>query len=388
MNALPPQASAPKARALPGRAAQMSTRAGFFIAGFALAAWAPLVPFAKARAGLDDAGLGLVLLCLGIGSIAAMLPTGPLAARFGVRLVITCGTLALAAAAPVLASTASVPLLALALAVFGAGLGMVDVAINIQAVIVEKASGRAMMSGFHGLFSVGGIAGAGGAVGLLSLGLPPVAIGIGVAVVALALLAVAWPHLLPYGGHSGGPLFVLPRGFVLFVGALCFAMFLAEGAVLDWSAVFLVTVRGVEPTVAGIGYAAFAVAMTVGRLTGDRIVSRLGPRRVLQVGGVCTAAGFLIATLSPSVPVAVVGYGLVGLGAANIVPVLFTAAGRHPVMPPSLAVAAITTIGYAGVLAGPALIGFVAQATSLPAAFLGLAVLTLAVAAAARRATG
>lgn len=388
MNALPSEASAPEARALPGRAAQMSTRAGFFIAGFSLAAWAPLVPFAKARAGLDDAGLGLVLLCLGIGSIAAMLPTGPLAARFGVRLVITCGTLALAAAAPVLASTDSVPLLALALAVFGAGLGMVDVAINIQAVIVEKASGRAMMSGFHGLFSVGGIVGAGGAVGLLTLGLPPMAIGVGVSGVALAMLAMAWPHLLPYGGHSGGPLFVAPRGFVLFVGALCFAMFLAEGAVLDWSAVFLVTVRGVEPTVAGIGYAAFAVAMTVGRLTGDRIVSRLGPRRVLQVGGACTAAGFLVATLSPVVAVAVAGYALVGLGAANIVPVLFTAAGRHPAMPPSLAVAAITTMGYAGVLAGPALIGFVAQATSLPAAFLCLAALTLAVAATARRATG
>jgi MFS family permease len=388
MNALPPEASAPEARALPGRAAQMSTRAGFFIAGFALAAWAPLVPFAKARAGLDDAGLGLVLLCLGIGSIAAMLPTGPLAARFGVRLVITCGTLALAAAAPVLASTSSVAVLALALAVFGAGLGMVDVAINIQAVIVEKASGRAMMSGFHGLFSVGGIVGAGGAVGLLTLGLPPVAIGIGVAVVALALLAAAWPHLLPYGGHSGGPLFVRPRGFVLFVGLLCFVMFLTEGAVLDWSAVFLVAVRDVPATVAGIGYAAFAVAMTAGRLAGDAIVSRLGPRRVVLLGGLVAAAGYLIATLAPSVPVAVAGFGLVGLGAANIVPVLFTAAGNHTAMPPSLAVAAITTMGYAGVLAGPAFVGFLAEATSLTASFIALAVALVGVSLSARRATG
>jgi predicted MFS family arabinose efflux permease len=376
-----------EAPAVPGRAAQMSTRAGFLITGFALSSWAPLVPFAKARTGLDDAGLGLVLLCLGVGSIAAMLPTGPLTARFGCRLVITCGTLALAAAAPVLASTDNVALLALALVVFGAGLGMVDVAINLQAVIVEKASGRAMMSGFHGLFSVGGLLGAGGGVGLLTLGLPPIAVGIMVAVLAIGLLVASWRHLLPYGGHSGGPLFVIPRGFVLFVGVLCFIMFLAEGAVLDWSAVFLVSVRAVEPAVAGIGYAAFSLAMTIGRLTGDRIVSRLGRVRVLFVGGLAAAAGFLIATLAPSVPVAVAGYGLVGLGAANIVPVLFTAAGNHTAMPPSLAVAAITTMGYAGVLAGPAFIGFFAEATSLTAAFVCLSVALVGVALSARAAT-
>lgn len=377
----------PAAPAVPGRAAQMATRAGFLIAGFALSSWAPLVPFAKARTGLDDAGLGLVLLCLGLGSIAAMLPTGPLAARFGCRLVITCGTLALAAAAPVLASTDNVALLALALAVFGAGLGMVDVAINIQAVIVEKASGRSMMSGFHGLFSVGGIVGAGGAVGLLALGLPPVSVGIGVAVLALVLLAAAWRHLLPYGGHTGGPLFVVPRGFVLFVGVLCFIMFLTEGAVLDWSAVFLVSVRDVSPTIAGIGYAAFSVTMTIGRLTGDAFVSRVGSRRVLLYGGLLSAAGYLLATLAPSVPVAVAGFGLVGLGAANIVPVLFTAAGNHTAMPPSLAVAAITTMGYAGVLAGPAFIGFFAQATSLTVAFVCLSVALVGVAFSARAAT-
>jgi MFS family permease len=375
------------APATPGRAAQMSTRAGFLIAGFALSSWAPLVPFAKARTGLDDAGLGLVLLCLGVGSIAAMLPTGPLAARFGCRLVITCGTLGLAAAAPVLASTENVYLLALALAVFGAGLGMVDVAINIQAVIVEKASGRPMMSGFHGLFSVGGLLGAGGAIGLLTLGLPPIAVGIMVAVLALLLLAAAWRHLLPYGGHAGGPLFVRPRGFVLFVGVLCFVMFLTEGAVLDWSAVFLVSVRDVEPTVAGIGYAAFSLAMTGGRLTGDRIVSRLGARRVILLGGLLSAAGYIIATVAPSLPVAVTGFALVGLGAANIVPVLFTAAGRHTAMPPSLAVAAITTMGYAGVLAGPAFIGFFAEATSLTLAFICLAVALVGVALSARAAT-
>lgn len=370
--------------ALPGFAAQTSTRAGFLIAGFALSSWAPLVPYAKARTGLDDAGLGLVLLCLGVGSIAAMLPTGALAARFGCRFVITCGTVVLALAAPLLASTGDPLLLSLTLASFGAGLGMVDVAINIQAVIVEKASGRSMMSGFHGLFSVGGIVGAGGAVGLLSLGLPPIAIGFGVSGLALALLAASWRHLLPYGGHTGGPLFVLPRGFVLFVGILCFTMFLAEGVVLDWSALFLVSQRGVSPTSAGVGYAAFSVAMTVGRLTGDRFVSQLGGRRVLLVGGLCAAAGFLIATLAPSVPVAVAGFALVGLGAANIVPVLFTVAGNHPAMPASLAVAAITTMGYAGVLAGPAFIGFLAQATSLTTAFVAIAVAVAAVALSAR----
>jgi predicted MFS family arabinose efflux permease len=375
------QPAAPLALA---RREQQATRIAFFIAGFAMAAWAPLVPFAQARTGASEGVLGLLLLCLGIGSILAMPLAGVAAARFGCRGVIAAGVVAACLALPLLASASGVVLLMAALLVFGAGIGSLDVAMNMQAIGVERASGRAMMSGFHGLFSFGGIAGAAGVTGLLGVGASPLAATLGVAAGSLAALAVAWPHLLPHGSRSDGPAFALPRGVVLFIGLMCFVAFLAEGAMLDWSAVFLTTVRGVEPSLAGLGYVAFSVTMTIGRLTGDRIVQRLGGHAVILAGGLCAAAGFALATLVPSWPVALLGYALVGAGCSNIVPVLFTAVGRQRVMPERLAVPAITTLGYAGVLVGPAAIGLLAQVASLSVAFLMVAALLLGVAASGR----
>jgi MFS family permease len=171
---------------------------------------------------------------------------------------------------------------------------------------------------------------------------------------------------------------------VLFIGALCFVVFLAEGAVLDWSAVFLTAVHGMQASYAGLGYAAFALTMTVGRLTGDALVARFGGRAMIVFGGLGAAAGFAV-TLLPWWPLALAGYGLVGIGCANIVPVLFTSVGRQTVMPENIAVPAITTLGYAGILAGPAAIGGVARLSSLPVAFALLAVLLLAVGAGGRR---
>lgn len=361
---------------IPGRLEQMSTRIAYLIAGVGIAAWAPLVPYAKVRANLDEGTLGLLLLCLGVGSILAMPISGALAARFGCRRVLSGGTILICLALPLLATMTSLPWLVAALFVFGAGLGTVDSTVNLQAVIVERASGKTMMSGFHGMFSLGGIIGAAGVSALLGLGLSP--LGATLVVNALLLLALfkAAPHLLPYGSESSGPAFAIPHGVVLFIGILCFIVFLAEGAVLDWSAVFLATERGVDTAYAGLGYAAFALTMTVGRLTGDSVVHRLGAKRVIIYGGSTAAAGFLLATLAPMWQAALLGYALVGAGCSNIVPVLYTAVGKQTLMPEAIAVPAITTIGYAGILAGPALIGFVAHGSSLSFAF-GLVAMSL-----------
>ena len=369
---------------VPGRLEQVSTRIAFFIAGFGLAAWAPLVPYAKARAGLDEATLGLLLLCLGAGSILAMPIAGLLATRFGCRKVTIGGTLLICLALPLLATASSIPLLIATLFIFGAGLGVVDSTVNLQAVIVERASGRNMMSGFHGLFSVGGIAGAAGVSALLALGLSPLwAIAV-VIVLILGALAKAAPHLLPYGSESSGPAFAIPHGVVLFIGALCFIVFLAEGAMLDWSAVFLTTEKSMGDAYAGLGYAAFALTMTAGRMFGDTVVKRLGPTRVIVMGGLFAALGMGLATLAPGWEVALLGYALVGVGCSNIVPVLYSAVGKQTVMPEHIAVPAITTLGYAGILAGPAAIGFIAHASSLSAAFLLITALLMAVAISGR----
>jgi fucose permease len=197
---------------------------------------------------------------------------------------------------------------------------------------------------------------------------------------------VCAPHLLhePDASERDAPLLVVPHGAVIFIGVLCFLCFLAEGAILDWSALLLTAAQGLDASRAGLGYAAFAIAMTAGRLSGDRVVRKLGGKRVLLLGGLCSAAGFFGAVLAPTVPLALVGFVLIGLGASNIVPILFTAAGNQSAMPASLAIGAITTLGYAGILAGPAAIGFVAHAVSLNVAFAGLGGAMLLIAASAR----
>lgn len=363
-------------RALPGKREQFSTRVAFFIAGFSMASWAPLVPLAKQRTGIDDGTLGLVLLCLGGGSILAMPLAGYLTARFGCRRVISLAGLLICLMLPLLGSVSTLPALVAAVLLFGAGMGLMDCAINIQAVIVEKASERAMMSGFHGLFSLGGILGAVGMTVLLSLGLTPLLATLAVVAILLVAIYRAAPHLLPFGSESDGPLFAVPRGIVLFLSVLCFIVFLTEGAMLDWSAVFLVSERQMEARYAGLGYAAFATTMTIGRLTGDAIVNRLGGARVTILGGAFAAVGLAISLWVPAWPAALLGYALVGAGCSNIVPVLYTGIGRQTRMPQSAAIPAMTSLGYAGILMGPAAIGFVSHATSLPLA-LGLLIVLL-----------
>ena len=349
-----------------------------------MSGWAPLVPYAKARAGLDEGGLGLLLLCLGIGSIVAMPLAGALAARFGCRVVILVGGVLVCVALPILASASSPVWLVAGLLLFGGAIGSVDVTMNMQAIVVERDSKRAMMSGFHGLFSAGGMTGAVGITAMLGLGASPLA-AIVVVVAAIVLgLVLAAPGLLRDGSEDPGPAFAIPRGIVLVIGVLTFVMFLMEGAVLDWSGVFLTAVRGLPAVYAGLGYAAFSLTMTIGRLFGDVAVLRIGPRRIVLFGGLIAVAGMLLLIVVPGVVAALLGYALLGVGCSNIVPVLFTAVGRQDVMPEAIAVPAISTLGYAGILAGPAAIGFAAHLAGLPVAFLILAALLAAVAASGR----
>ena len=328
--------------------------------------------------------MGLLLLCLGVGSIVTMPMAGALTTRFSCRSVIFTASLAMCAALPVLAWTSSLPLLAGALFVFGGAVGAIDVSGNIQAIIVERESPRPLMSGFHGFYSLGGIAGAAGVTGVLGAGASPLVAAVVVSALCLVTLAITAPHLLPYGAKSDGPAFAFPRGVVWFIGGLCFILFLTEGAVLDWSALFLIVARGMARAYAGLGYAAFALTMTIGRLFGDRVVHRFGGGNVILFGSLCAAGGFALATLVDAWPTTLIGYALVGIGCSNVVPVLFSAAGRQTAMPESVAVPAITTLAYAGILIGPAAIGFVAHASSLPVAFMIVAGLLVCVAASGR----
>lgn len=366
---------------------RLATRLAFVAAGFGMAAWAPLVPYAKARVGVGPAELGLLLLCLGIGSVLAMPVTGILSTRLGSRPLIIASGIVLGLCLPALALAPTPVTLGLALLIFGAALGMLDVAMNAHAVEVEAEADQPLMSGFHGLFSLGGFAGAGGVTLLLALGAQPLAASLVAALVPLVAIALATPRLLRRKVEEETAMFALPRGLVLLLALLALATFLTEGAMLDWSALFI-TQRGlVEPALGGIGYMLFNAAMTVGRLTGDRVVAHFGRYRVLVIGALTAMAGLVLLILAPHHLVAMAGFLLIGIGAANIVPILFSAAGTQTSMPPALAVASITTLGYAGILAGPAVIGFIAGATSLVTAFWMLVVLMAIVPLAAGRVT-
>lgn len=367
-------------------AATRSTRLIFLVSGIGMAAWAPMVPYAKARLVLDDAQLGLLLLAFGGGSMASMPFVGWLSHRFGNRRVIAASGWLLCLALPVLALAPNVAVLAAALLYFGVMLGAVDVAMNAHAVEVERRDGRVLMSGFHGLFSLGGLGGAAGMSALLALGLPLPLAALAVSALLAALVLYLRGGLLPNvdGAAAGHAPFRMPHGVVLLLGLLCFVSFMAEGSMLDWSAVFLRDFRGFAPSTAGIGYACFSVAMALGRLTGDRLIQRIGPVWAVRVGAGLAATGFALAASVPWSGASLAGFVLIGLGASNIVPVMFSTAGRLPGASPAIAIAAVTMLGYAGLLSGPALIGFISRLAGLPLALAVVAGLLLLVAASAR----
>lgn len=356
---------------------RVATRIIFFIAGMVTAIWAVIVPFAKVNTGVDDAVLGSLLLCLGAGAIVAMPLTGPLTSRFGCRKVIGCAVMIVIFATPFLSVISDPLTLGLTLLLFGVGIGITDCAMNIQAIIVEKASAKPLMSGFHGMYSVGGIAGAGLMTALLTLGLEVTVSIAMLSVLVLGLLVISYRTLLPYANPPEGPAFAVPRGTVLILGIICFVVFLAEGTVLDWSALYLVENRGISESLGGLGFAVFAAAMTLGRLSGDYIISRLGSLTVVLAGAVLAIAGFMVVIYSSWLPALLAGYLLVGIGCANIVPVMFSQTGKQNSMPQMVAVPAVTTLGYIGVLAGPAMIGYIAHHSSLSHAFIFVMLLML-----------
>ena len=355
------------------RPQQMATRVAFFIPGFVIATWAPIVPFAKLRAGLYDAALGVVLICLGLGSLLAMPPAGALAAKQGCRRVMLASTLLMLATLPLLAIVADPWLLGGALLVFGASVGAMDCTMNIQAVVVERESGRPMMSGFHAFYSIGSLVGATCTTLLLGAGVEVIAATLVAAAVALLLALFSSGTWRTERAPGDAAVFALPRGVVVIIGLVCFVSFLVEGAMLDWSAVFLHEVKRVDLGRAGWGFVVFNFAMTAMRLVGDRVVARLGRAQAVLAGGLTGCGGLALVTLAPGFELQLAGYALIGVGCANIVPVMFSLAGDQTRMPERLAIPAVTTMGYAGVLAGPALIGFVAQGASLVTAFLLLA---------------
>lgn len=356
-----------------------STRIVFFIAGMVTATWAVIVPFAKMNTGINDAVLGTLLLCLGGGAIISMPVAGALTVRYGCKKVMLAAAIIMFIATPFLSFVTHPILLAFFLLSFGIGVGLLDCVMNIQAIIVEKSAKKALMSGFHGMYSVGGIAGAGFMTGLLALGINVIVATFIMLVLAIFLFVISIGYALSDTGGSEGPVFAIPKGIVLVLGIICFIVFMVEGTALDWSAVYLVDAKHMNDSLGGLGYTAFAGAMTIGRLSGDYIVGRVGALRVVIFGALIAVIGFYFVITGMQLYSLLFGYFLIGSGCSNIVPVMFNQVGKQHTMPQVLAVPAVTTLGYLGILAGPAGIGFIAHHSSLSHAFVFVAMLMVIV---------
>ncbi|MFT8736442.1 MAG: MFS transporter [Zymomonas mobilis] len=366
--------------------ARIGTAAIFFLLGIAISTWGALIPFVKVHTAISDGQLGYLLLCLGLGAIFSLPLAGSMANRFGCRAVITTGVVITATAIPFLATLTSPILLGGSLLIVGAAVGAIDAAMNIQSIIVEKRAQRPLLSGFHALYSIGGAVGAGGLALVFSRSFSPLSAGIMASTVLLGLLLAFWKALLPdKGDGNNAATIAIPKGMVWLLSVICCIAFLAEGAVLDWGGVFLTTIRKLPVEQAGWGYAGYATMMTGGRLFGNSIIAKLGHVKTVLLGSLLAMTGYLVVIFVPYTAATFIGYALIGLGCADIVPVVYSVAGRQNVMPSHLAISAVTTIGYTGVLAGPILVGFIANAVGLKISFFMIAALLAGVAVFAKR---
>ena len=373
--------------------AKTATQLIFLVCGLGVASWAPMVPYAKDRLSLHEGHLGLLLLFMGGGALIMMPLAGWLSNRYGNRVIMGAAGLLLGLLLPLLLLINSRVAMAAALLLFGAGAGAIDVAMNAHGVQVQNLYGKPVMSSLHGLFSVGGLLGSLGLGFLVKLGLQPLHAAIGIGLLLIMITISQYNKLFnhsaekkiiqqfnqPKAAGESSSQFQWLHGSVLFLGFMCFASFLSEGAMLDWSAVYLRDVKHVSQEFSGIGYAAFSIAMAVMRLLGDGIVEKWKSRTVVIAGSLLAAAGLTISILSPSIYLVLAGYILLGIGAANIVPIFFSDGGRLPGIPSTVSIPVITTIGYTGSLAGPALLGFIAHHFSLHMAFGVTALLMLTI---------
>jgi predicted MFS family arabinose efflux permease len=344
-----------------------ATSVCFLVNGALVGTWVAQIPFVQERFDVSKATIGVVLLFMAAGAFVAMPLTGQVLDRHATASVLRIAALAypLLLLLPLAASGPLV--LAAALVVFGAGNGAMDVSMNAHGVAVERALARPIMSSLHACWSFGGLAGAGGVAAAVALGVDPRLEGACAAVLLWIVVALATARLGDASLHAGREprpaCFALPSRAVTLIGALCFLVMTAEGAVADWAGIYLTGETGASRAVSATGFAGFSLGMALARLGGDGLVERYSRRRVLVGGAALAATSLATLLVAGHAAVAVVAFVLVGVGVANAVPLLFSAAGRVPPAGPSLA--AVFTIGYLGFILGPPVIGVLADAITL-----------------------
>ncbi|MEM6846081.1 MAG: MFS transporter [Bacteroidota bacterium] len=365
----------------PLRKARVAVSVIFFVNGAGFASWVPHIPMIRERFSLSESELGLTLLIIAIGAILAMPIAGGLVEKVGSKLVVSFAAVGFCLLLAMLLLMPNYLSLAALLFFFGMVNGSMDVAMNAHSVLVEQKYRQAIMSSFHGLFSTGGLVGAGLTSVFLALGFTPAQHMVIMLSVLFILVFVVVKFLLPpekaekSNSTEKEPLLVFPsQPLVWYLALLGFFILMVEGAMADWTAIHIMDLPNATASLAAIGFAAFSLTMAAGRLLGDKIVRAVGRPKVLRFGSLIAAVGLLAVFLIQEVGGAIVGFGLVGLGLSNVIPIIFSSAGYANPDAPGRGIAAVTTMGYFGFLIGPPLIGFIAEGISLNGAWLMLTV--------------
>lgn len=349
--------------------ARWAISAIFLFNGAGVGLWAAHVPVVQARAGLDTGVLGLLLLTIAAGAMAAMPLAGWLTTHWGTRRTTLTAAFVFAVMTSLLIGTAHVAALFVAAFAFGAANGALDVSMNANASEVEIARGTPTMSSFHAFFSLGGLVGAAGGGLIVEHGFGDGRGALAFSLVTIVAVLLTAPRVLhtPASGGGAGQ-FALPRGPALLLGLLALLCLAVEGALVDWSALLMTERTGATPGTAALGYSAFSIAMAACRFAGDRLTLRFGSTTLMIAGGLSMLLGLLIAVASTHHALSAIGFALVGLGAANVVPLIFAAAANIPGMAPGVGVATAATVGYTGLLLGPPVIGWIAAQTNIAVA--------------------
>lgn len=355
----------------------------FLLLGVVYASWAARLPAVRDALSLDPATLGTVLLGGGLGAVASFPLAAWLVGHYGARKAALISGVAILLVLPVMAILPNWPLLLLGMVGFGATTSCFDVAINALGAEEERAAGRSIMSMLHAWFCVGTFGGALLSSAAAGLGLSPL---LHFVLIVLALgLPLFWSYrVLPCDQPDrelGKKHFALPHGALIWLGLIAFLGALSEGSLTDWIALYLHDHLRASEAIAPLGYAAFAGSMLLARLVGDRLKERFGARRLVAASSLLSALGVLVAVLAPNVPLAVLGFGLAGLGVAAVFPCVFSAAGREG----AASLAAVATLGYTGALMGPPMMGYVVHGAGLQGGMIFLALACVGVSLAAAR---
>jgi MFS family permease len=353
----------------------------FFLHGLCFASWAARIPSIQENLHLTSSTLGAVLFALPTGFFLSLPFAGWLVGLFGSKRVVVLSAALYSISLFCIGLASTTTALVISLFAFGFFANLLNISINTQAVIVERLYEKKLMATFHGLWSLAGFAGA--AIGTLMIGnnIPPYQHYILIVFIILVVASICSFYLVAHDdtSHEKRPLFAMPDRSLLSLGIIAFCSMMAEGAMFDWSGIYFSKVVKTNAALTGLGYTTFMIAMAAMRFTADGLSEKFGLKKLIQASGALTTAGLLLAVIQPQLIPALIGFFLIGMGVSSVVPMVYSAAGKSKVLSPGTALTAVSSLGFMGLLVGPPVIGFIAEATSLRVSFLAISLMSVAV---------